>query len=113
MIRRLLQPLLRPCHRFLDNRLLKISGLTAMGQFTDQDVFITSYPRSGNTWFRSLAVGVVYGIDTKVAPRILLQDLVPGTDFRPVYRRYAKACLFKTHDLPKPEYRRVVYLLRD
>jgi hypothetical protein len=33
--------------------------------------------------------------------------------FKHHYRRFSNPCFFKSHHLPQPEYRRVVYLVRD
>src|SRR5579883_412947 len=43
----------------------------------------------------------------------MVQYLVPDVHAVRWYKRHAKAMFFKSHWLPKPEYRRVIYLLRD
>jgi hypothetical protein len=48
-----------------------------------------------------------------MAPPALVQELVPDVHARPYYQRYGTPTFFKSHHLPRPEYRRVVYLLRD
>lgn len=82
-------------------------------QTQDEDVFIVGYPKSGNTWFQNLLVGVVYGIDTRYVPDTLVQEIVPDVHAKKVYKRWGTPMFFKSHHLPRPEYRRVVYLLRD
>jgi hypothetical protein len=82
-------------------------------QRSDEDVFIVGYPKSGNTWFQNLVAGVCYGLDPFLSPSGLAQDLVPDLSADKYYRRYGTPTFFKSHDLPCPEYRRVVYLLRD
>ncbi len=77
------------------------------------DVFIAAYPKSGNTWFQNLVVGAIYGLDPEHVPDRLVQDLVPDVHYKACYKRYRTPTFFKTHHLPRPEYRRVVYLLRD
>jgi len=77
------------------------------------DVFIAAYPKSGNTWFQNLVAGTIYGLDPRHVPDRLVQDLVPDVHYRQLYKRYRTPTFFKTHHLPRPEYRRVVYLLRD
>ena len=84
-----------------------------MTECKEEDVFIVGYPKSGNTWFQELAAGTVYGLVPQYGPPTLVQDLVPDVHFRPHYRRYATPTFFKSHHLPRTEYRRVVYLLRD
>ncbi len=48
-----------------------------------------------------------------LAPDSVIQDLVPDVHSQPWYRRYSTPMFFKTHDLTRPEYRPVVYLVRD
>src|ERR1043166_110534 len=88
-------------------------GYEPMGRFSERDIFIVGYPKSGNTWFQNLAAGVVFGVNPEFCSRVLVQDLIPDVHFLPFYRRYATPMYFKSHFLPQPEYKRVVYLLRD
>src|SRR4029077_15829333 len=71
------------------------------------------YPKSGHTWMQYLLTGVVYGLNAEYTPSTLLQSLVPDVHACRYYRRYVEPMYFKSHYLPRPEYRRVVYLLRD
>lgn len=77
------------------------------------DVFICGYPRSGNTWFQNLATGMVFGIDPEHSRDSLIQELIPDLDYNQEFTRYGETGYFKTHWLPRPTMRRVVYLLRD
>jgi Sulfotransferase domain len=77
------------------------------------DIFVAGYPKSGNTWIQYLLAGMIFGIDVRLAPDSLMQDLVPDVHFREFYRRYLTPTFFKTHDLPQPRYRKVIYLVRD
>jgi hypothetical protein len=88
-------------------------GFVPITQFLAEDIFIVGYPKSGNTWFQYLIAGVVYGVDPRWGPSLLVYDLVPDLSYNKYYRRYATPMFFKSHALPCPEYRRVVYLLRD
>jgi hypothetical protein len=63
--------------------------------------------------FQNLIGGAVYGADPRFTPSALVHDLVPDVSCNKYYRRYATPMFFKSHALPCPEYRRVVYLLRD
>jgi hypothetical protein len=90
-----------------------LKQFTPIDRFDPADVFIAGYPKSGNTWFQNLAAGAVYGFDPEYTPDGLIQDLVPDVHYRTLYKRYRTPMFFKTHFLPRPEYRRVVYLLRD
>jgi hypothetical protein len=88
-------------------------GFTAMTTWNADDVAVVGYPKSGNTWVQNLLAGAVYGLDLDLAPDTLVQDLVPDCHYRQFYKRHLSPLFFKSHSLPKPEYRRVVYLLRD
>ncbi len=88
-------------------------GCTPMGQFDPGDVFIVGYPKSGNTWVQNLLAALNYGLDLALAPDALVQDLVPDVHAKAWYRRYGSPMFFKSHALPQPHYRQVVYLLRD
>jgi hypothetical protein len=77
------------------------------------DVFVAGYPKSGNTWMQYLLAGAIFGSDARVVPDIVIQDLIPDVHYNEFYRRYLTPTFFKTHELPQPRHRRVVYLLRD
>jgi hypothetical protein len=87
-----------------------------MRRITDSepaDVFIAGYPKSGNTWMQYLLAGSIFGSDARLAPDSLIQDLVPDVHYKEFYRRYLTPTFFKTHELPHPRHRRVIYLVRD
>ena len=90
-----------------------LNRFTSIAQFAPEDIFIVGYPKSGNTWFQDLITGVVYGVHPVMAPPALAQVLVPDVHKEPYYRRFSTPMFFKSHHLPRPEYRRVVYLMRD
>lgn len=89
-------------------------GFMPISKLIENDVFIVGYPKSGNTWFQNLAAAVVWGLIPEYAPPKLAQtDLVPDVHATRFYKRYATPMYFKSHHLPRQDYRRVVYLLRD
>jgi hypothetical protein len=78
---------------------------------TDKDVFLASYPRSGNSWLRFLLLemtGRRSGFDTAfdevpyVGAQTGAPELVPGG-----------GRLIKTHEPYLPVYRRAIHLVRD
>jgi Sulfotransferase domain len=88
-------------------------GYTPITQILPDDIVIVGYPKSGITWLQNLIAGVVYGVDPRFAPIALVYELVPDLAYFKYYRRCATPMYFKSHDLRRPQYRRVVYLLRD
>jgi hypothetical protein len=89
------------------------SGMTAMGQFNADDLFIIGFPKSGHTWCQNLVAEAVYGFTAEVISNPLVNDLVPDIHFHECYRRYRSPMFFKAHSLPQREFRRVIYLMRD
>jgi len=76
------------------------------------DVFVASYPRSGNTWLRFMLFEILLGqspsfnhVD-KVVPDIGKQGKAS-----PVLPNRGR--LIKTHEPYRPEYRKAIYLVRD
>ncbi len=84
-------------------------GVTAY----DDDVWIVSYPRSGNTWTRFLIANLVSGgepvdwsnIERHVPDIYLNQD--------PQLRALPRPRYIKSHEAYRPDYRRVVFIVRD
>jgi hypothetical protein len=97
----------------IDRRITLQTKLTPITQFSDEDIFIVGYPKSGITWFQHLITGIYFGVDPELAPATLMPELIPDIHFKKYYRRFNTPMFFKTHHLPRPEYKRVVYLLRD
>jgi hypothetical protein len=77
------------------------------------DVWIVSYPKSGNTWTRFLIANLVAGgevvdwsnIERRVPDIYITRD--------PILRKLPRPRYIKSHDPYRPNYRRVVFIVRD
>jgi hypothetical protein len=80
-------------------------------QVFDDDVFLVSYPRSGNTWARFLIGNLMNPDDPITFANLELR--VPSIYTFPnrVLRRLPR--ILKSHDVYDPRYPRVIYIVRD
>lgn len=80
-------------------------------QVFDNDVFLVSYPRSGNTWARFLIGNLINPDDPVTFAN--LEFRVPSIYTFPnrVLRRLPR--ILKSHDVYDPRYPRVIYIVRD
>jgi hypothetical protein len=76
------------------------------------DVFVASFPRSGNTWLRFVLADLV--VNETVTFRSV-EDIVPavGNHERGPRAATGGGRLIKTHEPYRREYRRAIYLVRD
>lgn len=88
-------------------------GYRPIDESRENDLFIVGFPKSGNTWMQNLVAGILFGIDTRMLMDRLTQVLVPNVHGARFYKRFGEFTCFKSHFLPQPGYRRVVYLVRD
>lgn len=77
------------------------------------DVVIASYPKSGVNWLCHLTLGAMYGFDAGRIPSVVVANLVPDVHWAKFYQRTGQITVFKSHLLPSPELRKVVFLYRD
>jgi hypothetical protein len=77
------------------------------------DVFLVSYPRSGNTWTRFLIGNLIYQDDPLTFANI--ESRLPEIYFNPdhVMRRLQRPRILKSHECFQPLYRRIIYIVRD
>lgn len=77
------------------------------------DVFITSYPRSGNTWTRFLIGNLIHQKEevTFLSVERLVPDMYKHSDR--VLRQLPRPRVVKSHECFDPRYRRVIYIVRD
>ncbi|MGI0081666.1 MAG: sulfotransferase domain-containing protein [Nitrososphaerales archaeon] len=77
------------------------------------DVFLVSYPRSGNTWTRFLVGNLVYPeghltfatLDSRIPPIYLFPNRV--------LRRISRPRILKSHECFDPKYLKTIYIVRD
>lgn len=77
------------------------------------DVFLTSYPRSGNTWTRFLIGNLIYQDDpvTFANIEVRIPEIYFNSDHR--MRLLPRPRLLKSHECFQPHYPRVIYIVRD
>lgn len=77
------------------------------------DTFLTSYPRSGNTWTRFLIANLVYQDEpvTFLNLERLVPDMYKSSDR--VLRKLSRPRIVKSHECFDPRYRKVIYIVRD
>ena len=79
----------------------------------DDDVWIVSYPKSGNTWTRFLIANLIAGGETVDWSNIerRVPDIYYNRD--PQLLALPRPRYFKSHEAYRPDYRRVVFIVRD
>lgn len=77
------------------------------------DVFLVSYPRSGNTWTRFLIANMVWPDDPATFANI--ETKIPDIykDTRRELARVKRPRILKTHEYFDPRYKKVIYIVRD
>jgi hypothetical protein len=95
--------------RVLTGKQLAGRGLTVY----PDDVYIVSYPRSGNTWTRFLISNLIYQDEPTTFANI--ESRIPEIYFNPdhVMRKLPRPRILKSHECFEPRYRRVIYIVRD
>jgi estrone sulfotransferase len=82
----------------------------------ERDVFIVSYPRSGNTWVRFLLANLICFEDGTPVDFNYVHPVIPDVvrETRPeVLQALPDPRLLKSHSTYDPRFRRVIYVVRD
>ena len=90
-----------------------LTGRRAIGSLEPRDVVIAGFPKSGNTWFQYLSAGLVGGVDVTQIDDEVVNALIPDADGVGFYQRRYEPMLLKSHALPRADFRRVIYIVRD
>ncbi len=101
--------ILRQVERVLTGRQPAGRGLTIY----PDDVFVVSYPRSGNTWTRFLIGNLLYQNEPVTFSNI--ESRIPEIYFNSdrQMRRLSKPRMLKSHECFDPRYPRTIYIVRD
>ena len=78
----------------------------------ESDVFLVSYPKSGNTWMRMLLANYLTdgAADLVTLPELLPELMREDLESTP---NASDPRILKTHLLPRPEMKRAIYIVRD
>lgn len=79
---------------------------------SEKDVFLASYPRSGNTWLRFILYEL-FTEDTAEFASAFRGIPEPGRRGPALKLLPNAGRIFKTHELPRSEYHRTIYIIRD
>jgi hypothetical protein len=77
------------------------------------DVFLVSYPKSGNTWARFMVANLLYPERSPDWSNI--DRIIPGPDVmsKRDFERMPSPRVIRTHDAFDPRYKQVIYIVRD
>ncbi|MBO0911612.1 MAG: sulfotransferase domain-containing protein [Acidobacteria bacterium] len=77
------------------------------------DTFLTSYPRSGNTWTRFLVGNIVHMEEAVTFLNVerLVPDMYKHSDS--YLRHLPRPRVLKSHEVFDPRYRKIIYIVRD
>lgn len=79
----------------------------------DDDTFLVSYPKSGNTWVRFLLANLLYPNETVGFANINRLLPAPGVSSRRFLNSLPRPRILKSHEPFDVRFRKVIYLVRD
>jgi len=94
----------------------RVLGLTSPGRYFDvfeDDTFIVSFPKSGNTWTRFLIANLLHPEEPATFSNI--DRLIPESEglTRSQLKRVPRPRIMKSHEYFDPRFRKVIYIVRD
>jgi hypothetical protein len=102
--------------RRIINATRRVLGHTSPGRYFDvfdDDVFLVSFPKSGNTWTRFLIANLLHPDEPANFGNI--DRLIPESEglTRNELQRVPRPRIMKSHEYFDPRFRKVVYIVRD
>jgi Sulfotransferase domain len=96
----------------LGRTLLRVKAARRVTVFPD-DVFLVSYPRSGNTWIRFLVASLLSPENPPTFSTLgrIVPEVYAHTDWE--LKRYPRPRVIKSHEYFDPRYPKLVYIVRD
>src|SRR5260221_2712807 len=100
----------------LINTTKRVLGHTSPGRYFevfDDDTFIVSFPKSGNTWTRFLIAHLIHPEEHATSGNI--DGLIPESEglTRPQFARIPRPRIMKSHEYFDARFRKVIYIMRD
>jgi hypothetical protein len=77
------------------------------------DVFLVSFPKSGNTWSRFLVANLLYPTQPATFANIHLLIPEPASTTKRDFDHMPRPRIIKSHECFDPRYPRVIYIVRD
>lgn len=94
------------------HRDLRFFNLHHIDDRREDDVYIVGYPKSGTTLMQHLVAHLYFGLNEN-AEKPLIDLVTIDLHNHSWYPRLSERCFFKSHALPDPAYRKVIYMVRD
>jgi hypothetical protein len=102
--------------RHLVSTVKKVFGLHHPGRtllILPDDIFLVSFPKSGNTWSRFLLANLLYPNNPATFANIHRLIPEPASTTKRDFDRMPRPRIIKSHECFDPRYPRVIYIVRD